>query len=328
MQIGKILALAARATAAIVLTAAMTTAAAQETPAAGWPRSVANADGSLTTIPAPPRRILSTSVTITGTLLAIEAPVAASATTTSGHFFAQWEAIAQARRVEKVWPAGSVDLEAAYAVAPDLIVVSSGGADSALAQVEELRQIAPTLVLDYGGMTWQELARRLGEATGREAEVGEKLAAFDAFLAEARASIAVPPGKANIVSYNGPGTLNPIATSDGVHGRLLAALGFTMESPPHEWHGDSNPVADFVRAQYEHLTALTAPTTFLLSAGDERARAFLDDPILANLPAVRSGQVYGLGVNSFRIDFYSAREIVDGIVARFARDAGPDDGRE
>lgn len=328
MRFGKMLAQAMRAAAALVVTAAMTTAAAGETSAPGWPREVVNADGSRTTIPAPPRRILSTSVTITGTLLAIDAPVAASATTTSGHFFAQWDAIARARGVEKVWPAGSVDLEAAYAVAPDLIVVSSGGADSALAQVAELRQIAPTVVLDYGGMTWQDLARRLGEATGLETKAGETLAAFDATLAEARARIAVPAGKANIISYNGPGTLNPIATSDGVHGRLLAALGFTLESPPRAWHGDGNPFADFVRAQYEHLTALTAPTTFLLSAGDDRAQDFLADPILANLPSVRSGQVYGLGVNSFRIDFYSAREIVDGIVARFARDTGPGNGRD
>lgn len=328
MRFGKMLAHAARVTAAVVLAATLNTATAQEPSVPGWPRDVANADGSRTTIPAPPRRILSTSVTLTGTLLAIDAPVVASATTTAGHFFAQWDAIAQARGVEKVWPAGAVDLEAAYAIAPDLIVVSSGGADSALAQVEELRRIAPTLVLDYGGMTWQDLARRLGEATGLEGKAGETLAAFDATLAEARARIAVPPGKANIISYNGPGTLNPIATRDGVHGRLLAALGFTLESPPPEWHGDGNPFADFVRAQYEHLTALTAPTTFLLSAGDERARDFLADPILANLPSVRSGQVYGLGVNSFRIDFYSAREIIDGIVTRFARDTGPGNGRD
>ncbi|TFH87420.1 Fe2+-enterobactin ABC transporter substrate-binding protein [Billgrantia azerbaijanica] len=297
--------------------------AAQEADAtSGWPRTVINADGSRTTIPDRPQRILSTSVTITGTLLAINAPLVATATTTSGHFFAQWEAIAQARGVEKLWPAGSVDLEAAYAVGPDLIVVAAGGADSALAQVEQLRLIAPTIVLDYGGLTWQELATRLGEATGLEARVAEKLATFDAYLAESRARIAVPPGRANIVSYNGPGAVNPIATSDGVHGRLLTALGFTLESPSQEWHGDANPISGFVRAQYEHLTELTAPTTFLLSAGDDRAEAFRRDPVLANLPSVRSGQVYGLGVNSFRIDFFSAREIVDGIVARFARDDG------
>lgn len=339
MPFGKMLTLMSRIAAVVALVGTIAVHAPPAARAAqeadgptGWPRTVANADGSRTTIPARPHRILSTSVTIAGTLLAIDAPLVATATTTSGHFFAQWEAIARERGVETLWPAGSVDLEAAYAVDPDLIVVAAGGADSVLAQVEELRQIAPTIVLDYGSLTWQQLATRLGEATGLEAQVAEKLAQFDAYLADSRARITVPPGKANIVSYNGPGAINPIATGDGVHGRLLTALGFTLESPPEDWHGDANPISGFVRAQYEHLTELTAATTFLLSAGDDRAEAFLSDPVLANLPAVRSGQVYGLGVNSFRIDFFSAREIVDGIVARFARDgktaeAGTTDAR-
>jgi iron complex transport system substrate-binding protein len=327
-SLGRTLALMGWAAAILVAVAGTPGRAGQAEPVpAGWPRTVVNADGSQTTIPARPRRILSTSVTITGTLLAVDAPVAASAATVNGHFFAQWADIAEARGVVALWPAGSVDLEAAYAVAPDLIVVSAGGADSALAQVAELRQVAPTIVLDYGGQTWQELALQIGRAAGLESQVGTTLAAFDAAVAAARARISVPPGLANIVSYNGPGALNPIATPESAHGRLLGALGFTIESPPPSWHGDGNPATDYVRAQYEHLTLLTAPTTFLLSAGDDRVEAFLHDPILANLPAVRSGQVYALGVNSFRIDFFSAREIVDGIVAHFARDRRTADDR-
>ncbi|WP_036770893.1 hypothetical protein [Photorhabdus australis] len=69
--------------------------------------------------------------------------------------------------------------------------------------------------------------------------------------------------------------------------------------------------------QYENITQLTAPTTFLLSAGNDRAAEFLKDPVLANLASVKTGQVYGLGMNSFRIDYYSAKEIADSIVKRF-----------
>ncbi|PMR73604.1 Fe2+-enterobactin ABC transporter substrate-binding protein [Billgrantia endophytica] len=290
-----------------------------------WPRTFTNVDGSETTIPGPPRRILSTSVTITGTLLAIDAPLVASATSANGHFFDQWEGVAQERGVQRLWPAGSVDLETAYAVEPDLIVVSASGADSALAQVPSLQAIAPTIVLDYGGQTWQSLARQLGEASGLEDQVDAKLAEFDDYLAQSRYKISVPEGEANIISYNGPGAPNPIALSDGVHGQLLQALGFTIESPAREWQSDANSAQDFVRAQYEYLTQMRAPTTFLLSAGDERAAAFLDDPILANLPSVQAGQVYGLGANSFRIDFFSATEVIDGIVERFG--ANHDDDR-
>ncbi|MCL2894372.1 Fe2+-enterobactin ABC transporter substrate-binding protein [Brenneria tiliae] len=285
----------------------------------GWPREFRNADGTATTLTAPPRRILSTSVTITGTLLAVDAPVAASATAANGRFFAQWDKAAQARGVEKLWPAGSVDLEAAYAVAPDLIVVAATGGDSALGQIGELQAIAPTIVLDYGGQTWQDLARQIGAATGLEAQINARIVEFDAAVAAARDRITPPAGKVNIISYNGPGTSNPIATADGVHARLLQSLGFTLEAPDPAWQSSVAPRQDFVWTEYENLTRLSASTTFLLNAGDDKAAAFLADPLLANLPSVKKRQVYGLGVNSFRIDYFSAGEIIAGIVRRFGK---------
>lgn len=283
----------------------------------GWPRSFRNADGSVTTIPRPPRRILSTSVAITGTLLAIDAPVVASAAATNGEFFAQWAGVAGERGVENAWPAGSVDLETAYAARPDLIVVATRGADSALEQLAELRRIAPTIVLDYGGQSWQALAAQIGEAAGLEAQAAARVDEFDRHVAAARARLRLPAGQVNIVSYNGPGMPNPIATATGAHGSLLRALGFDVEAPDPRWHDNATPPKDFVWAQYEHLTRLTAPTTFLLRVGDDGSAAFLADPVLANLPSVRSRQVYGLGANAFRIDYFSATEIVDRMVERF-----------
>ncbi|WP_024890738.1 Fe2+-enterobactin ABC transporter substrate-binding protein [Luteimonas huabeiensis] len=289
-------------------------------PEGGGARTFRNADGSVTEIPAPPQRILSTSVAITGTLLAIDAPVVASGSAADGTFFGQWREVAAERGVQNVWSAGSVDLEAAYAVRPDLIVVATAGADSAIEQLAELRAIAPTILLDYGSQTWQALARQLGEATSREAAVEARIAEFDAYVDAARAKIAVPEGETNIISYNGPGAPNPIAQPDGVHGRLLGALGFRIEAPDPAWHvGTGGPRGDFVWAQYEQLSRLRAQTTFLIWAGDARAQAFMDDPVLANLPSVRARRVYALGEDSFRIDYYSATAIVDRIVARFGK---------
>lgn len=283
-----------------------------------WPRTLTNYDGSPTEIPSQPQRIVSTSVTITGTLLAINAPVVASATAINGRFFAQWTDQAETRGVEKLWPAGRVDLEAVYAVSPDLIIVSASGADSAKDQLTEFQTIAPTLVLDYGEQTWQQLARQIGQATGLEAQTARLLDDFDAYLADAKARLKRPEGLANIVSYNGPGAPNPIATGSSAHAQLLQALGFSIEEPDPTWKSDGNKGNDFIRAQYEHLTQLKAPSTFLLSAGDDKARQFLQDPLLSHVPSVKSGQVFGLGLNSFRIDFFSAHEIVDALVDRFA----------
>ncbi|WP_027488144.1 Fe2+-enterobactin ABC transporter substrate-binding protein [Allorhizobium undicola] len=284
-----------------------------------WPRSFQNVDGTKTEIPAQPKRILSSSVTLTGTLLAIHAPVIASGSATNGTFFAQWAEEARARGVQNVWPTGKVDLEAVYALQPDLIIVTVSGAGAARDQIGAFRQIAPTIVLDDSSASWQALATELGKATGLESEAAATIAEFDAYVAAAREKLKLPEGKTNIISYNGPGQENPIARVSGPHAALLTALGFTMEDPDPSWHTQAVLRHDFVWASYERLVDLKAETTFLLRVDDSRAEAFMRDPVLANLPSVKKGQVYGLGVNSFRMDYYSGKQVVDGIVKKFAK---------
>lgn len=137
-----------------------------------------NDDGTTTTIPAQPENILSTSVTVTGTLLAIGAPVTASAATSDYRFFGQWKQVARQRKVRKLWSAGSVDLESVYVQMPDLIVVSASGADSALAQLDELKVVAPVIVVDYSDQSWQSLAMKLGQATGLTQQAKAHIDAF------------------------------------------------------------------------------------------------------------------------------------------------------
>lgn len=282
-----------------------------------WPRHFTNVDGSQTEIPNKPKRILSTSVTLTGALLAIKAPVVASGSAANGQFFAHWATLAKERGVENAWPAGKVDLEAVYGVEPDLIIVTASGAGSTRDQLDAFRQIAPTILVDDGAMSWQALATELGKATGFEAGATSAIADFDAYVAEARKKITVPEGKANIISFNGAGQSNPIALPTGPHAALLASLGFTIEAPDQAWHTQARNRDDFVWADYERLVDLKAETTFLLRSDNKMADAFRNDPVLANLPSVKNGQVYGLGIHSFRIDYYSGREVVDGIVATF-----------
>ncbi|MBA8821628.1 Fe2+-enterobactin ABC transporter substrate-binding protein [Ochrobactrum sp. P6BS-III] len=283
----------------------------------GWPRNFINADGSTTIIPKKPERILSTSVSTTGTLLAIDAPVVASASAANGKFFAQWDAVAKERGVENAWPAGAVDLETVYATQPDLIVVAVSGAGSAKDQLAAFREIAPTILVDDGSETWQALAETLGKAAGLEKDAAATIADFDAYVAAAKAKIKLPDGMANIISFNGAGQANPIARVGGPHASLLASLGFTIEDPNPAWHTQAESRGDFVWAPYENLIDLKSNVTFLLRVNDTGAATFLNDPFLANVPSVKNRQVYGLGVNSFRIDNYSARQIVDDIVKKF-----------
>lgn len=286
---------------------------------APWPVMHRNPDGSQVSIPAQPRRILSASVTLTGSLLAIDAPVVASSINGNKRFFDQWAAVAESRKVQRLWALNAVDLEAVYLAKPDLIVVSASGADSALASVRELSQIAPTIVVDYASHSWQEVTRQLGRATGLSARAEQRVAEFELKTRGVAQAIRVPEGLTAIVSYNGPGMINPVAMPQGSHGALLAALGFRMEAPDPQWHSGLDTPDDFVKAQYEHLSTLKARTVFLLRQGENDVDALLRDRVLARLPAVQLKQVYGLGKNSFRIDYYSANEIVDAIRRRFAK---------
>ena len=301
----------------IILTLVTVLTAIVSTAALAWPKSFVNADGSTTIIPAKPVRVLSTSVSITGTLLAIDAPLIASATDITGGFFGQWQSVANQRSVNKLWPAGSVDIESAYIEQPDLIVVSTSGADSALNQVKELRSIAPTIIVDYSTQSWQELAKQLGDALGSEKHVEDIVAEFDQLVADAKGQLNLPDGRANLISYHGPGVTNAVAQSEGAHALLLSALGFELESPDHSWHTGPAFHSDFVLVNYEKLTQLKAETSFLLEASDERAQSLMSDAVLKNLPSVKNQQVYGLGENTFRVDLYSSRDIIKNMLARF-----------
>ncbi|QCQ16245.1 Fe2+-enterobactin ABC transporter substrate-binding protein [Microbacterium sp. RG1] len=283
-----------------------------------WPRVFENADGSTTEIPEQPRRVLSTAVSVTGTLLAIDAPVVASGSQVGGVWFDQWADIADERGVENLWSVGEFDLEAVLAAEPDLIVVATSGRDALTDQVADLQSVAPTIVVDYGAQTWQDLAVELGEATGLEEEAETTISSFNELVEDAAAAITVPEGTVNVISFNGSGQDNPIARKGGSHADLLESLGFTVEDPNPAWHTQAQQRSDFVWATYENLLQLTSETTFILAADDAQAQVFADDPVLANLPSVSAGRVYGLGVNSFRMDPYSSREIVEHVEDLFS----------
>lgn len=289
-----------------------------------WPRTIVHEAGT-TVIPALPENIVSTSITLTGSLLAIDAPVTATATTTPSDitdadgFFSQWADVAAERGVESLYPNLEFDEEAVLAADPDLIVVSASGADATADQYEALSAIAPTIVLNYGDKTWQDLAVELGEATGHEEDAASVVAGFDAHVAEVAAAITVPAGTANAIVWNGTENPTAFAKPGSSHADLLESLGFSVEGASDELDTSEQARDDFAFLAVENVTtALTGQVVFLISGGDSSEADLLSTPVLATAPAIMSGQVYPLGPDSFRIDYYSATEIVDLIAADFS----------
>lgn len=289
-----------------------------------WPRTIVHEKGELV-LAERPEVILSTTPSVTGTLLSIAAPVAASAATTPSPisddkgFFSQWAAVADERGVGVLYPNLEFDLEAIVAADPDLVIVSTSGADSVLEHYDELvAQGIPTLVVNYSNKTWQELAVILGQATGLEAEAEAAIDTFNTYAAEAAAKITPPAGGASIVSFNGAGGDSAVGKLTGPHAQLFKALGIDVVDAPAELDTSAQARSDFSFVTLENLSAaIGGESVFLLSGTPSTVEAFLSEPTLANLPAVVSKRVYPLGPTSFRLDYFSGIELIDTLVGIF-----------
>ena len=288
-----------------------------------WPRTIEHAAGE-TEIPAKPTTIVSTSITLTGTLLAIGAPVVASAATTPGPltdehgFFSQWSDEAAAQDVQVLYPDLELDLEAVDALAPDLIIGSSIGQDATAEAYDQLSEIAPTVMLDYGSNSWEELATTLGEATGLEDEAAATVQDFENYVSSAADKIQVPDGPVTALTYNGADG-GRMFTESSAQATILTGLGFDYQEGPEELAAQTRSDVSTYTAENLPAALEGAQVAFLVAADDEDAAAMKADSLLANTTAVSSGSVLPLGPTSFRIDYYSGKQMVDAVVAEYRK---------
>jgi iron complex transport system substrate-binding protein len=233
-------------------------------------------------------------------------------------FFLQWSGVADERGVDILYRNLNFDIEAVIGWEPDLLIASSSGADSVIQHYGELEaQGIPTFVINYSNQSWQDMAIQIGEIAGLEKEAAAAIERFDTHVAEVAASLTKEKGTASIVGYN-IGATYSIGRPESPQARLLSSLGFEVEGMPQANSGDVTRRSDFDFISRENLSAaITGDTVFLLRGTDADVEAFLADPVLANLPAVRNKRVYPLGPTSFRIDYYSGREMVDAVARHF-----------
>lgn len=293
--------------------------------AADWPRQVTDSRGSHT-LDSKPVRIVSTSVTLTGSLLAIDAPVIASGATTPNNRFAddrgflrQWSDVAKARKLARLY-IGEPNAEAVAAQMPDLILVSATGGDSALALYDQLSAIAPTLVINYDDKSWQALLTQLGEITGHEQQAAARIAQFARQLADVKAHITLPPQPVNALVYNPAARNANMWTRDSAQGQLLQESGFTLAALPVglQTSHSQGKRHDIIQLGGENLAAGLNGEALLLFAGDEKdADALRANPLLGHLPAVQNKRVYALGPETFRLDYYSATQVLQRLSALF-----------
>ncbi len=293
--------------------------------AADWPRQIADSRGSQT-LDHKPLRIVSTSVTLTGSLLAIDAPVIASGATTPNNrvaddqgFLRQWGNVAKQRQLARLY-IGEPSAEAVAAQMPDLILISATGGDSALALYDQLSTIAPTLVINYDDKSWQALLTELGHITGQEKQAAARIAEFDRQLATVKQQMKLPPQPVSALVYTAAAHSANLWTADSAQGKLLQQLGFTLATLPAGLHTSQSQGKrhDIIQLGGENLAAGLNGQSLFLFAGDQKdADAIYANPLLSHLPAVQHKQVWALGTETFRLDYYSAMLVLQRLASQF-----------
>ena len=206
-----------------------------------WPRTITtlNGNGEETevTIESKPENIVSTSVTLTGGLLAIDAPVKATGTVNNraplanqDGFFTRWADEAESKGVKSIY-VGEPNVEAVLAEAPDLVIISSAGQDSAIDLYDQLADTVPTVVIDYSKQSWEETAEQLGEATGNEKGAEDAIKRYEDRVEEVKNAINAPEQPVNIVSLAQEGGGLNFWTKDSAQGRILSDHGFEVAQP-------------------------------------------------------------------------------------------------
>ena len=293
--------------------------------AADWPRQVTDSRG-VHTLEHKPTRTVSTSVTLTGSLLAIDAPVIASGATTPNNrvadaqgFLRQWGDIAKQRKVARLY-IGEPSAEAVAAQMPDLILISATGGDSALALYDQLSAIAPTLIINYDDKSWQELLTQLGTMTGHEKQAAERIAAFDEQLAQVKQQMTLPPQPVNAIVYTAAAHTANLWTTESAQGKLLHQLGFTLADLPAGLHTSKSQGKrhDIIQLGGENLaTGLNGEGLFVFAGDQKDVDAIYANPLLAHLPAVQNKRVWALGTETFRLDYYSAMLVLQRLESIF-----------
>ncbi|WP_130839873.1 Fe2+-enterobactin ABC transporter substrate-binding protein [Corynebacterium neomassiliense] len=283
-------------------------------------------------IPAQPQRIVSTAVGLTGTLLAVDAPVTATGGATRGStadndegVFNQWADEAREKGGGSLWQL-SPDLEKIVNADPDLILVAANGQDSAVTGIEKIQAIGvPVVVIDYVNMDWKELTTEIGEITGREADAAARISEFDQRVDEVKNNINDPEQPVSLVlpSADKSGNANYM-TAESPQGRVAAQLGWDLTVPDDVARSDG-PFAG--RTDVRQVTAENQDKAFVghtvlaidSGIGEDPAEYLKSLPILNGTYAVQNDRVYTMPPELFRMDYYSAMMMLNRVDELFVK---------
>lgn len=302
---------------------------------AAFPRTIDGQDNNRAPvkveIPAQPKRIVSGSVSLTGALLSLDAPVIASG---GGNpkapmfaddtgFARAWQDLAAQKNVKSIFTIGSQNAEAILAEQPDLVVMSNVGADNGNEFYEQIKGLVPVQVIDYSKQSWQETTREVAKSTGLEDKAEEVIADYEKAAKETKDKIEVD-GPVNIVSLGREGAMN-FFTKESAQGQVLSDLGIEIAVPDENLHVQNQQGAnrgDIKVVSAENIPlALTAPNVLVMDIdpGKPASEQVRENPALAQAPAIVGNKLKAMDAKFFRIDAIAARALVDYVAEHFKK---------
>lgn len=282
-----------------------------------FPLTFKNSDGTTTEIKSQPKNIVSTSVVLTGDMLAIDAPVKASGASVPNvpgdddqGFFTQWSAVAKEKGVKALYSKSELNLEAVTAAKPDLIVVGQSGGDSQYDKVAQLKKIAPVIVVNYLTQDWQGVTKQLAEATGHTADYDKTIKGYNEKMAAYKAAMNPPAEEVQSIVFQGKtgaAFVLPNSTYDDVYKSLGIKLAPTDKSLAEKGEG-GNAREDVAFMSPENaIKSLKSKILLMLDADADTLKAFKSETGYATSPATgKDGKIVTLGHETFKIDYYSA----------------------
>lgn len=302
---------------------------------AAFPRTVETQDkdkkSTEITIEKQPQRIVSASVSLTGALLALDAPVVGSG---GGNpkapmfadetgFGLSWDELAKDKGVESLFTIGSASAEAILAQDPDLVVMSNVGADTGAEIYDQLKDVVPVQVIDYSDQSWEETMNEVAEATGLEDKAEEVISEYEEAVSEAKDEIEID-GPVNLIALAPEGAVN-FFTEESAQGRIFTDLGIELAVPGEDLVGNSeqgSARSDVKAVNAENVPlALDGNAVFVLNIdpGTPADQQVRDNEQLAETTAVSEDRVYGLDGEFFRIDPIAAKDLVEYLKENFSK---------
>jgi iron complex transport system substrate-binding protein len=179
-----------------------------------------------------------------------------------------------------------LDLEKVATLAPDLILATNYYELETV--YEGLSAIAPTVAYrtGWGEATWQDTARVIGRAVGKEAEVEQRIGEVDGSVAALAAELPGLSGKTfSAVFYHDAGQFSVDTNPEGHTAKLLGQLGMVM-SPRIVAEVQNRALGA------EQVGFIDADLVRLGYASDELRAQLTASPLFQAVPAVRDGRVF------------------------------------